>query len=155
MRSVFLIAGAIAFAGSSVGIAPGSRQDPPDSSAAEAVVVRVCSSCHDWERIGDSRRTKAQWEDLIGDMMSRGANGSDDDYDAILSYALRRYGLVNVNKAPTAEIAMVLGLAPKEADAIVAYRKANGWSPDFESLKKVPDVDPKKLEPSRLSILYE
>ncbi len=87
-------------------------------------------------------------------MIGRGANGSEDDYKAILDYALRRYALVNINKAPGDEIAIVLGLSPKEADAIVAYRTAHGKIPDFDSLTKVSDVDQKKLEAARLSILY-
>jgi competence ComEA-like helix-hairpin-helix protein len=146
----------IPFAVGVVDAVPSGPQEPRsvDTARSEAIVTRVCGTCHEWERIGDSRRTKAQWEELIDDMIGRGANGSEDDYKAILDYALRRYALVNINKAPSDEIAIVLGLSPKEADAIVAYRTAHGKIPDFDSLTKVSDVDQKKLEAARLSILY-
>lgn len=147
---------AIPFAVGATGAVRGATQEAQNADAArsEAIVMRVCGNCHEWERIGDSRRTKAQWEELMADMFDRGAEGSEDDYNAILNYALRRYALVNINKAPGDEITIVLGLSPKEADAIVVYRTANGKILDFESLKKVSDVDQKKLEAAKLSILY-
>jgi competence protein ComEA len=156
LRLLCVTAAAITVATASFAAVRGNTQESPktETARAEAVVMRVCGNCHEWERIGDSRRTRTQWEDLIADMIGRGASGSDDDYDAILSYALRGYGLVYINKAPASEIAIVLGLVPEEADAIVAYRTANGRIPDFESLKKIPDVDQKKLDTARLSILY-
>src|SRR5207237_2033272 len=114
----------------------------------------VCAECHDWQRIAESRRTRKQWEELIDDMMSRGASGSDDDYNAILRYALRHYAFVNVNKADADELATILGVTAKEAEAIVAYRSAHGNFADFDALKKVGDVEAKKLEAARRSILY-
>jgi len=64
------------------------------------------------------------------------------------------YGKVNVNTAPAGEIAQILGLSQKEADAIVKFRKDHGKFEDFDALGKVPGVDPKKLEKSREAIAY-
>jgi competence protein ComEA len=129
------------------GAAP--AQDPLNDAFA-----RVCSNCHDPGRITQSRRTRVEWEDVIYQMIDRGAAGSDQDYSLVLQYLLRDFGRVNVNQAASEELALVLGLTPKEADAIVAYRKANGEFKDFEGLLKVPDLDPKKLEARRPAVLF-
>jgi competence ComEA-like helix-hairpin-helix protein len=126
----------------------------PEDARSEAVLARVCTDCHEWQRIGETRRTKDQWEDLISDMMDRAGGASDKDYNAILEYALRHYGFVNVNKAPADEISLVIGLTSKEAEAILSYRTAHGKFEDFEALKKVVGVDPKMLDAARQWILY-
>jgi competence ComEA-like helix-hairpin-helix protein len=56
---------------------------------------------------------------------------------------------VNVNRAVAQDIAVVLGLSEKDADAVVAYRKANGDFADFDALCKVPGIDSEKLKQAR------
>src|SRR5437879_6499852 len=100
----------------------GARTKGPADVRSEEVLVRLCGTCHEWQRVADSRRTKTQWEGVIEDMINRGAAGSDADYEIVLDYVLRHYAFVNVNKAPAEELSVVLGLAPEEAAAIVGYR---------------------------------
>ena len=47
-----------------------SAQEPEDQPA--VAFKRVCSSCHDAERILGSRRTRTQWEEVIEKMIERG-----------------------------------------------------------------------------------
>ena len=44
--------------------------------------------------------------------------------------------------------------ALKEAQAIVAYRKANGSFQDFEAVKRVPDIDVKKLDEHKDAVAF-
>lgn len=64
------------------------------------------------------------------------------------------YGKVYINTATLDEITTSLGLSPKDADAIVAHRKANGPFRDFESVKKVPGIDVKTLEEHRDAVAF-
>ena len=55
-------------------------------------------------------------------------------------------GPVNVNKATSAQLQSGLGLTAAEADAVIAYRKKNGDFKTIDDLKKVPDLDVKKVD---------
>jgi competence ComEA-like helix-hairpin-helix protein len=127
-------------------------QDPEDASA--GAFQRVCSSCHDAQRILATRRTKTQWEEIIGKMIDRGATGTDEDFTAAEEYLLRISGRVNVNRAAAADMAKVLGIPEKQATAIIDYRKANGDFADFDALCKVPGIDVEKLKTEQDAISF-
>lgn len=148
---------ALLFGATLNGVASPGAQHPdtqdPDARS-EAVLTRLCAGCHPWRRVLDTRRTRVQWEPVIDEMMRRGGFSSDDDYNAILEYVLRHNAFVNINQAEADEIAMVTGLAPQHAEAILSYRTEHGRFADFEALKKVSGIDLVKLEAARLAILY-
>jgi competence ComEA-like helix-hairpin-helix protein len=127
-------------------------QDPDDASA--GAFHRVCSSCHDAQRILATRRTRTQWEEIIGKMIDRGATGTDEDFTAAEDYLLKVSGRVNVNRAAAADMAKVLGIPEKQAAAIVDYRKANGDFADFDALCKVPGIDVDKLKTEQDAISF-
>lgn len=137
--AALLIFGAVA-----VVVTGASAQEPQDQSA--VAFKRVCSSCHDAQRILATRRTRTQWEEIIGKMIDRGAEGTDEDFTAAEEYLMRISGRVNVNRATSADIVAVLGITEKEAAAITEYRKTNGEFADFEALCKVPGLDVEKLK---------
>ena len=128
-------------------------QDPADDQSAGAF-QRVCSSCHDAQRILATRRTKTQWEEIIGKMIDRGATGTDEDFTAAQDYLMKVSGRVNVNRATTADMAKVLGIPEKQAQAIADYRKTNGDFADFEALCKVPGIDVAKLKTEQDAISF-
>ena len=129
------------------------KSDLPDGPGKEQL-QRVCSSCHELETVTAARRTKGAWQRMIEDMMDRGAEGSDEDMAAVLSYLTTFYGRVNVNAASSEEVEKLLGLSAKEAQAIVAYREKNGKIKDFEELTKVPGVSAEKLQGMRRRIAF-
>ena len=124
-------------------------QDP-----AEDAFWKVCGDCHDPDRIRETRRTRGGWEDIIFQMIDKGAVGTDHDFELTVQYLLAHYGMVNVNQSEAPDIALVTGLSPKEADAIVAFRKEKGNFKNFDELAKVPGVDAQKLEAHRPAILF-
>jgi hypothetical protein len=129
-----------------------ASQDKPTQA-----FFRLCSDCHDADRVVASRRTRAGWEEVLAKMVDKGAVGSDQDFELVLYYLLSHYGQVNVNRSPAEEIEVVLGLSQKEVDAIAAYRKANGDIKDFDSLLKVPGLEADKidkLKDNREAILF-
>jgi competence ComEA-like helix-hairpin-helix protein len=100
------------------------------------------------------RRTRADWEDELNKMIEKGAAGSEKDFENVFAYLLRNYGKVAVNLAPPDEIAAVLSVSAKEAEAIVDFRKANGPFKDLEALKKVPNVDVTKLDEHKDAVVF-
>ena len=52
-------------------------------------------------------------------MMERGAQVSDEDFEVVMDYLLRHYGRINVNKAEAEDLAIVVGVSKKDAEAIV------------------------------------
>ena len=87
-------------------------------------------------------------------MMERGAQVSDEDFEVVMDYLLRHYGRINVNKAEAEDLAIVVGVSKKDAEAIVRYRQAQGDFPDFDALAKVPEIDLEKLSKGRDAITF-
>jgi competence ComEA-like helix-hairpin-helix protein len=116
------------------------------STAAEATLERVCVLCHPFENIIKTRRTVREWTEQVVAMSQRGAPGSEADFTLVTKYLSRYYGIVRVNTASAEELSSVLGLPPKVAADVVAYRTANGRFVDVASLLKVAGVDKAKLE---------
>ncbi len=135
------------------GVAKAARVQQPEDAPAIAF-KRVCSSCHDADRILAARRTRTQWEEVIEKMIDRGAEGTADDFSAAEVYLLRVSGRVNANRAQSQDFVAVLGLTQKDADAIGEFRKANGDFADFDALCKVPGIDAEKLKQGRDAISF-
>jgi len=99
-------------------------------------------------------KTKAEWEDVLTKMIEKGATGSEKELEAVFDYLVRSYGKVFINTAKADEIAAVLSLSPKDAEAIVAFRTANGKFADFDAVRKVPNIDVKKLDEHKDAVAF-
>jgi competence ComEA-like helix-hairpin-helix protein len=132
----------------------------PSSGAAETddpdagLFIQMCVKCHEAARITALRRTKVEWEEIINKMIERGATGTEKDFETVYGYLLRNYGKLNINRATPDDITMILGLSEKDAQGIVAYRNSNGSFADFEAVKKVPDIDLKKLDEHKDAVTF-
>jgi competence protein ComEA len=87
-------------------------------------------------------------------MIEKGATGSERDFEKVYEYLLRHYGVVSINLATTEDITTIVGLSKKDADAIVAYRKEKGPFADLEAVKKVPEIDVKKLDDHKEAVTF-
>jgi competence protein ComEA len=92
--------------------------------------------------------------DTIRQMIEDGAEASDEEFDVILEYLVSNYGAVAINGARAEDLVRVLGMARKDAEAIVAYRTANGRFANIEAIKKVPEVDISLLEQRKDSLRF-
>ena len=124
-----------------------SAQQLPEGKGKD-VTQRVCSSCHAVDVFAKQRRTKSEWSDNVEKMIGRGATLSDQEFDVVVEYLTAYLGpvKVNVNKAQAKEIETVLGVAPKEAEALVKYRQERGEFKNWEEFVKAALIDPAKLE---------
>ena len=135
-----------------------AQQPPTDASASDdpaaPLFAQMCNRCHDAARITTQRRTGIEWEEILNKMIEKGATGTEKDFENVYEYLLRNHGKLNINIATPDDIAMILGLSEKDAQGIVAYRKANGPFADFEAVKKVPDIDLKKLDEHKDAVAF-
>ena len=112
-------------------------------------LVRICSKCHSPDNVIANGQDRAGWEDTITKMAGYGATGSDEEFTEILNYLEKNFPavtIIHVNQATAAELESGLGLSTTEAEAIIDYRKKNGDFKSLDDLKKVPNVDAKKLD---------
>jgi competence protein ComEA len=139
--------------------APSNRAAAQQAQAAAddpaaGVFTETCGKCHDGARITAMRRTSAEWEDIIKKMIEKGAPGTEKDFETVYDYLLRHYGKLNINTAPASEVVTILGLSQKEAEAVVAYRKSKGPFADLDAVKKVPEIDVKKIDERKDAIAF-
>jgi len=133
----------------------------PEESAAlppgdgRDAVATMCVPCHGILPAVAARKTAAGWSATIDDMrINKGAQGTDDQADAVKAYLARFFLAVDLNKATAKEMAGVAGFTAEEAAAIVAYRDAGNTFKSFADVKKVPGLDPKHLADAKPRIVY-
>ncbi len=68
-----------------------SAQSLPTGSG-RAEFQSICGSCHALNIVTDQRRTRAEWAGLINDMVSRGAQGSPEELDEVVTYLATNFG---------------------------------------------------------------
>jgi len=137
-----LAVAAAAFAGDD------SLQSMPDGPGKD-VLVKMCSECHGADNIRKLRLDKDGWSDKVGDMLDRGAQGSDEEIAAVTDYLAANFGKdskVWMNTAPIVELKAVLGFTTDEAKAIVAWRTQNGNFTSVDDVLKVPGLDAAKVQ---------
>lgn len=129
---------------------PASAQQLPDD-AGKAELLKVCGACHQAERSASVRLTREGWQDVITDMIKRGAKGTDAEFNAILEYLAKHFlgdapKPLNINRATNIELESVAGLTRKEAAAVMAWLDKVGVCKSLDELKKVPGLDYQKIE---------
>lgn len=120
-------------------------QDLPDGPGKD-VILKICRDCHDLDTVTGENRTKEGWSKTVAKMVDRGAEGTDEQFDAVIAYLSKNFGRINVNKAPAEEIVAGLDFSAAEAEAIVKYRDKNGVFKDWRDLKKVEGLDTAKVD---------
>jgi DNA uptake protein ComE-like DNA-binding protein len=118
-------------------------QDLPDGPG-KAEVMKICLDCHDLDTVKADNRTKEAWKKTVAKMVDRGAEGTDEQLDAIVNYLSKNFGRINVNKALPEELVSGLDFSPAEAQAIVEYRDKNGAYKTWRDLSNA--VDPARVE---------
>jgi hypothetical protein len=68
---------------------------PLPNGAGRAIMLDVCTRCHDLHRVRDHRATPEEWEDLLVHMINEGAELNDDDFPVLLNYLSRYFRAEN------------------------------------------------------------
>jgi putative heme-binding domain-containing protein len=69
----------------------GHAQTLPDGKG-KAEFQRICSNCHSVSMATSQRMDQAQWTGVVNDMVSKGAQGTQQDFDNIIAYLTANYG---------------------------------------------------------------
>ena len=98
-------------------------------------------------------KTKADWKSKVTEML-QAQDVSESDRTAIIDYLSRSFpATVDVNKAAAKDLEPILGA--KDAAAIVQYRESKGNFKTLDDLKKVPGIDPAKLESVKQQLEFQ
>jgi cytochrome c5 len=62
----------------------------PDGPGKEPL-ERVCSACHGAEIVMGRGLTKDRWTQVVQEMIQRGAQGSEDDFNQIVDYLAKNF----------------------------------------------------------------
>jgi len=75
---------------------PAPAQDPGPAFPAgpgQAVVQKACAACHPPAIMADKHYDAAKWSEVVDQMIGKGAEIADTDYDVIVAYLTRTYGV--------------------------------------------------------------
>jgi competence protein ComEA len=125
----------------------------------KAATVRVCGKCHSPERAASLHQRRSAWEDTMTKMIKLGAQGTDDEFDAVLEYLSHNFGPeapapININKANMVDLNTTLALRRSQARAVIAYRDKNGDFKSLADLQNVPGIDYPKIEAKKARIIF-
>jgi mono/diheme cytochrome c family protein len=67
---------------------PGAKLPPGDG---RDLVMRTCSKCHTPDIVADQTLDAAGWKELVDQMASNGAQGSDADFAQISDYLTKSF----------------------------------------------------------------
>jgi competence protein ComEA len=54
-------------------------------------VIRICSKCHEPEKVADQQFDRAGWKRLVDDMAGQGAAATDEEFDEIVRYLAKAF----------------------------------------------------------------
>jgi competence protein ComEA len=113
----------------------------------KALLERTCTKCHALTSTVKQRNSPDRWAAIVDDMIARGAEGTDAEFEKIIDYLSKNFGpRVKVNKATAQEISLALEVPTATAMAIVDYRAKHGSFKSFEDLKKAPALGGKNID---------
>ena len=121
---------------------------------AKDVTLRVCGVCHQPDRTASLRLTRDGWDELIGEMVKRGAKLTDAERAQVLDYLSTNFlgeapHPINLNTAPAIDLEAVIGLGRTEAGTFIAWREKNGPCKTINDLKNIAGVSFAKLDAAR------
>lgn len=71
----------------------GAQAPPPlPEGEGKKVVEKLCLDCHGSENFTTQKRTKDDWEKVISDMIEKGAQGTDQEFDQVVAYLTKYFG---------------------------------------------------------------
>ena len=120
---------------------------------------KLCSECHELARSLSLRQDRDGWKATINKMIGLGAQGTEPEFAAVLEYLSTHYAAepmprLNVNQAKAIDFETRLSLRHSQASAIIDYRAKHGVFKSIEDLKKVPGIDPAKIDAKKDSLEF-
>jgi competence protein ComEA len=153
LHTAFFLRAGLLFAVTTVAASAQQMADGSDKN----LFVKTCSQCHEIDRVMSQRQDKAGWEATINKMKGYGMQADEADLKRIIGYLsvnlpAETVAKLNINTATRIEFESALSLKRSVATAIIEYREKNGPFKSIDDLKKVPGVDPAKIDEKKSSL---
>ena len=138
---------------------PVYAQDTLPDGPGKTETMNVCGQCHEAQKSASVKLTRKGWTDTIDKMKALGAQGSDQDFQAILEYLSTHFEgevdqALDLNSAEALDLESVLQLLRKESAAFLQFRSKRG---PFTSLADLKDLDSailKKIESRKERVVF-
>ena len=151
MRTVILVTllfARSAFAQDTLPDAPGKQQ-----------TITVCGTCHEAAKATSVKLTREGWTETIDRMKAFGAEGTLEEFAAILDYLATHFKgdvvqALDMNTAEAIDLESVLQLLRRESAAVLQYRAKRGQLSSLDDLKGLDPVIYKKIEARKDRIVF-
>jgi len=64
---------------------------PLPDGRGKAIVLNICTMCHDLARIRNGRRSPEEWQETLNSMLNEGAPLSEQDFPIVLAYLAKNF----------------------------------------------------------------
>jgi len=138
---------------------PAAAQDALPDGPGKAETINVCSQCHEAQKAASVKLTRKGWTETIEKMKSLGAQGTSQEFDAILDYLSTHFKgdldeALDLNSAEALDLESVLQLLRKEAAAFLQFRSKRGPFTSMSDLKDLNPVILKKIEAKKDRVVF-
>lgn len=138
---------------------PALAQDTLPDGPGKDPLLRVCSQCHEASKSTSVKLTRAGWIETIDKMKALGADGSEQEFQAILEYLATHFRgeldrPLDLNTAEALDLESVLGLLRRESAAFLQYRSKRGVLKSIDDLKDLDPAIVKKIEARKDRIAF-
>lgn len=121
---------------------------------------KFCSTCHELDKSLSLKQDRAGWQRTVEKMVAFGMKTTDAEVNTVIDYLTRSYPAddvprLKVNSAEAIEFESILSLKRSQAAAVIKYREKIGKFKTIADLKKVPGIDPARIEAKKDRLIFE
>jgi competence protein ComEA len=138
---------------------PALAQDILPEGPGKDALLRICSQCHEASKSTSVKLSREGWRDTIDRMKAFGAEGSDQDFQAVLEYLATHFKgelhrPIDMNSAEALDLESVLGLLRRESAAFLQYRAKRGPFSSIDDLNELDAAILKKIEARKDRVVF-
>jgi DNA uptake protein ComE-like DNA-binding protein len=138
---------------------PVFAQDTLPDAPGKQQTINVCGTCHEAAKATSVKLTREGWVETIDRMKAFGAEGTPDEFAAILDYLSAHFKgdvvqALDMNTAEAIDLESVLQLLRRESAAVLQYRAKRGQLSSLDDLKGLDPVIYRKIEAKKDRIVF-
>ena len=138
---------------------PAAAQDALPDGPGKAETISVCSQCHEAQKAASVKLTRKGWTETIDKMKALGAQGTSQEFEAILDYLSTHFKgeideALDLNSAEALDLESVLQLLRRESAAFLQFRSTRGPFASMSDLKDLNPVILKKIEAKKDRVVF-
>ncbi len=96
-----VLVGLALVSGSAQTTPPATSADTLPDGAGKPIVQKQCVMCHSLSVVTSKRASHTEWTQVVNQMVSRGADLSDDEIDTVIEYLSSHYGPLDQKATPS------------------------------------------------------